>query len=107
MSADDRYLDRRSVLEATGAVVSGLAVTAGTAAGSHVSIGDCVVTTADTSLYQDACPAEGLLGTVPAGESGSVGNTCTDADGEEWVYFDSREDRTHQGWVFGDDVEPC
>lgn len=106
MTTDDT-IDRRSVLEATGAVVAGGLLAAGAAAGNHVSIGDCVVTTADTSLYRDACPAEGLLGTVPKGESGSVGNTCTDADGDEWVYFDSREDRTHQGWVFGADVEAC
>lgn len=107
MYSDDRPVDRRSVLRATGAAVSGLAVVAGPAAGGHVSIGDCVEVTADTGFYQDACPTDGLLGTVQRGEGGSVGNTCTDADGEEWVYFNSRENRDHQGWVFGDYVEPC
>ncbi len=109
MTDTDR-LTRRSVLKATGAAASGGAVLAGAAgsvAAGHVGIGDCVEVTASSGLYRDACPRGDLVGTISAGTRGSVGNTCTDADGEEWVYVNSRENRTQQGWVFGANVEPC
>lgn len=100
---------RRGVLAATAVAATTTLGVAGTATASDFQFGDCVVLTCGHPVYRDGCPAENQVAIYETGRNGLVDDTCVDADGVEWVYFQpTTGDITDpNGWLRARGVDHC
>jgi hypothetical protein len=88
---DDTPVTRRTVLRTTGGALA-------------VGVGAAGTATAGTRAYavrevdvRDACAGD-VIGTVSEDAEGDVLDSCTDSDGNGWVYVDWDEE-TPDGWA--------
>lgn len=71
--------------------------------------GDCVVTTTDTTIYDDsACrTADNAIDSIPAGVDGDVQGECLSNFQIEFVLVDWGADPYEAGWVTAGSLDSC